>query len=278
MTFSLIDTHAHFSDAQFDLDRMECLERARVLNVDTIVEIADDPKTWEMAKNLAHKVTATAALPAQKSDRLPKMFWTCGFHPHYAQQFHDFDFASMIQAAADPLCVAVGEIGLDYVKSEASKEDQTALFRRTLEISAQINKPVVIHCRQAQSDMLRILKSFYGGTSRADLVQGVIHCFSGDIHFAQGCLELGFYLGVDGPLTYPSAKELRETLAQVPLDRLVLETDCPYLPPQSHRGKRNESAHLPTIAEKLAEIFNVSTETVAEKTSQNARKLYRILS
>ncbi len=265
LTPSLIDTHAHLCDPQFDADRPEALARALSQGIKTIVEIADEPAGWDRAKNLARASTGQ-----------PNVFWTCGFHPHYAMQGETFDFAAMRQAGAEARCVAIGEIGLDYVKSEATREAQASTFRKALEAAAEINKPVVIHCREAQADTLRILKSFYAGTSRRDFATGVIHCFSGDAYFAEGCLDLGFYLGVDGPITYPSAKALREVIAQVPLDRVVLETDSPYLPPQKFRGQRNESAHLTHIADKICELFGKSIDEISQITTQNAKNLFRL--
>ena len=262
----LIDTHAHFCDPQFDPDRPEALRRARERGVATVVEIADGPQGWEAARALAEGA----------QDSLPTLYWTCGFHPHHAAEQAGFDFDIMRRQASSPRCVAVGEIGLDYFKSQASKEDQISLFRKTLEVAADLDKPVVIHCRDAQADTLRILKSFFAGMARRDVCPGVIHCFSGDLHFAEGCLDLGFYLGVDGPVTYPGAKALREVLAQVPPDKLVLETDCPYLPPQGFRGQRNESSYLELIAGKLAELLGKSAEEVARATTANARRLYRL--
>jgi len=182
----------------------------------------------------------------------------------------------MKRQASDSSCLAIGEIGLDYAKSEASKENQMELFRKALEVAGELGKPVVVHCREAQADTLRILRSFFSGLSRYELPAGVIHCFSGDLGFAEGCLDLGFYLGVDGPITYPSAKELRDVISKVPLERVVLETDSPYLPPQPFRGKRNEPSHLTHIAERLSEIFNKSSNEIASVTTGNARKLFKI--
>ncbi len=278
---TLIDTHAHLCDPQFDADRPEALSRALNQGIGTIVEIADEPAGWDRARDLAlgstkaSSASATQSSPSNLSAQ-PNVFWTCGFHPHYAMQGETFDFAAMREAGAQERCVGIGEIGLDYVKSEAPKEAQAATFRKALEAAAEINKPVVIHCREAQADTLRILKSFYAGTSRRDSVTGVIHCFSGDAHFAEGCLDLGFYLGVDGPITYPSAKALREVIAQVPLDRVVLETDSPYLPPQKFRGQRNESAHLTHIADKICELFGKSIDEISQITTQNAKNLFRL--
>lgn len=265
-----IDTHAHLCDDQFDPDREAVLHRAKERGVNTIVEIADRPEDWEKAKVFSER------LGVKKNESLPSIFWSCGFHPHYAANSLEFNFDIMKKTASATDCAAIGEIGLDYVKSSASKEEQTALFRKSLEVAAELAKPVVIHCRQAQADCLRILKSFFGGTARQDLATGVIHCFSGDLHFAEAALDLGFYLGIDGPITYPSAKDLREVISKAPLDRIVLETDSPYLPPQHFRGKRNEPTHLVLIAEKVAELFQKSVEEISKTTTENARRLFRL--
>ncbi len=261
---SLFETHAHLCDPQFDSDRSLVLERAREKGIEALVEIADSPAGWEPARALS-----------AGSNGL-KVFWACGFHPHHAQEQENFNFDTMAEAAAEESCVAVGEIGLDYVKSAAPKEIQISLFRKALEVAASVEKPVVIHCREAQADTLRILKSFYSGLSGSQFSAGVIHCFSGDLNFALGCMDLGFYLGVDGPITYPGSKLLREVIAQAPLERIVLETDCPYLPPQGFRGQRNEPAYLSVVAEKLAQVSGKSLETVAQTTTQNAVRLFRI--
>jgi TatD DNase family protein len=261
---TLFETHAHINDSQFDLDRQAVLDRAREAGVKTVIEIAESPECWGKA----------AALAETSSN--PKIFWACGFHPHYAERQENFDFKEMKKSAENFNCLAVGEIGLDYAKSEASKDNQQALFRKTLEIAGELDKPVVIHCRDAQQDTLRILRSFFSGLARYELPSGVIHCFSGDLSFAEGCLDLGFYLGVDGPVTYPSAQGLREVLSKIPLERLVLETDCPYLPPQAFRGKRNEPAYLTHITEKLSEIFGKSSEEISQVTAANSSRLFRI--
>ena len=156
---SLIDTHAHLCDPQFSEDRDQVLSRAAAQGVQTLVEIADSPQGWEAARAFSERN------PGQGG---PRVVWACGFHPHYAGEQEGFNFDIMVETARLKGCVAVGEIGLDYVKSACSKEDQTALFRNALEVAAELNKPVSIHCREAQADTLRILKSFFGGLGRED--------------------------------------------------------------------------------------------------------------
>lgn len=264
---SLIDTHAHICDEKFDNDRAEILARAKESGIETIVEIGESPDGWGRVKEFLEKTVVPS----------PFVVWSCGFHPHYAEKFSGFDFDRMKrEASSSARCVAIGEIGLDYVKSPASKEMQIALFRKTLEIAVELKKPVVIHCRQAQRDSLDILKSFFNQTLSGERERGVIHCFSGDLSFAEECLNLGFCLGVDGPITYPSAKILREVISRVPLERIVLETDSPYLPPQDFRGKRNESSYLTFVATKLAELFNKSIEEISRTTTANAKRLFQL--
>ncbi len=262
----LIDTHAHVCDPQYDLDRKEVLLRAKEKGVHTIVEIGENPFHWDKARSFA----------ANGSVEFPELYWSCGFHPHYAESAATFDFDTMKKEAVSPRCVAIGEIGLDYFKSTAPKEEQISLFRNCLEVAAGLNLPVIIHCREAQADTLRILKSFYGGSARPDVCPGVIHCFSGDRSFADLCLDLGFYLGVDGPITYPNSNSLREVIRNVPLEKVVLETDSPYLPPQGWRGKRNEPGYVAIVASKMAELFQVDLETLGQKTTENANRLFRL--
>ncbi len=261
-----VDTHVHIRDSQYDLDRKEVLQRAKEKGVHTLIEIGEDPLEWNKTRAVALE---------QRMDG-QELYWTCGFHPHYAETAASFNFDTIKKEASGPLCVAIGEIGLDYFKSTASKEEQIFLFRKCLEAAADLNFPVVIHCREAQADMVRILKSFYGGSARPDLCPGVIHCFSGDRSFAELVLELGFYLGVDGPITYPNSHALREVIQNVPLEKIVLETDSPYLPPQGWRGKRNEPSYVAIVATKLAELFQVDIETVGQKTTENAKRVFKL--
>lgn len=264
----LIDTHAHLCDDQFDDDREAVVQRAKEKGIDIIVEIADSPSGWQKAEELSKKCMA------KRLESYPAVYWTCGFHPHCAGDFSDSDFDALKKTVLSENCVAIGEIGLDYVKSSAPKEKQISLLKKTLEIAVELDKPVVIHCRQAQSDVLKMLKSFFGGTARENVCPGVVHCFSGDLNFAEACIEMGFCLGVDGPITYPSANELRKIIPKVPLDKIVLETDSPYLPPQDFRGKRNEPSYIVCVAEKMAELFQKSSEEIARITTTNAMRLF----
>lgn len=256
----LFDTHAHLCDARFDLDRDAVLDRARAAGVGTIMEIGDSPLDWQ-------KVLALA------ESKLGSVHASLGFHPHYAQDWKPEALVDL-RAWRDRYR-AVGEIGLDYVVSTAPRETQIPVFRSMLALAVELGKPVVVHCREAFADLLPALEEHAAALS-AGGAPGVVHCFSGGREEAEKAAGLGFYLGVDGPITYPKNEPLRQAIRAVGLDRVVLETDSPYLPPQSSRGQRNEPAKVVEVAAKLAELFSCSPEEVATRTSANAVKLFRL--
>lgn len=261
MSAPLFDTHTHLGDEQFAADRDETLRRALDAGVSRLVEIADSPAEWEAAIALAR------ARPAQVRCSL-------GLHPYYADQFSEELLERLKKKILLPEVVAVGEIGLDYVKAQVSKDLQLAAFSRLLEFCRDAAKPAVIHCRGAYEDLRAVLSRTFSGPPKGRRFHGVVHCFSGEEADALACRDLGFALGVDGPVTYPKNEPLRRALAAAGVDCLVLETDCPYLPPQSSRGKRNEPAKLPEIAAKLAEACGVPLEDLAARTTRNGADLY----
>ena len=165
--------------------------------------------------------------------------------------------------------MAVGETGLDYFKGYATKENQEELLKRHFDLARAVNKPLIIHCRDAHADMIRILRE-------EKMTDGVIHCFTGSLSDAETYMEMGFFLSIAGPVTYPSARDLRETVRKLPLDRLLVETDCPLLAPQAYRGKRNEPAYVRYMAAEIAKVQERSLEEVAKHTSDNARRLFRL--
>jgi TatD DNase family protein len=254
------DTHVHLSDAQFDWDRDIAIERATVAGVSGMVEIADGPPEWEKAQALSEA-------------NLKNIWWAAGLHPYYADLATPDVWKKLKNLAHHPRFVAIGEVGLDYAKATVPPEMQKKTLRSAIEVSLQVNKPLIIHCRNAYEDLHPILKDFFYGTERCP---GVVHCFSGTQSDADKLIAMGFYLGVDGPLTYPSANDLRAVMTNVPLSRIVLETDSPYLPPQSRRGKRNEPMHVVSVGEKLAEIRGKSPMEIAKETRANALYLYGI--
>jgi len=164
---------------------------------------------------------------------------------------------------------------LDYFKCTVPKEVQTQTCRRAIDLALELNRPLILHCRDAFFDLIPILKSFFS-QSAGDGLAGVVHCFTGTLKEADELLSLGFFLGVDGPLTYPKAQSLQEVMNRVPLEKILLETDSPYLPPQPYRGQRNEPSYLPLIGVKLAEVKSLSIERIARQTYLNACRLFRL--
>ncbi|MBK8871118.1 MAG: TatD family hydrolase [Elusimicrobia bacterium] len=264
----IVETHGHLADAQFDLDRDDVLARARLSGVTPFIEIGEEEPQWAKARAL--------------SESHPDVYWTAGMHPYYANAVDGALLDRLAQSIEHPRCVAVGEIGLDYHRDDSPRDVQRKALADLLAAAVRARKPVVLHCREshpdrteAQQDLLDILRSVKVPAD-AQKPAGVAHCFQGTVPMAQSLCALGYMIGVDAPLTYPKAGALREMVATVPLEHLVLETDSPYLPPQSHRGKRNEPAHLPAIARALADIKGVPFDTVTSVTSANARRLFRI--
>ncbi|MBI3300114.1 MAG: TatD family hydrolase [Elusimicrobia bacterium] len=256
----LIDTHAHLNDARFDEDREAVIDRALASGVGTLVEIADAPADWGRAKALCRL-------------RPGRVYCTLGLHPYHAAQWRPGLEAELLAAMA-PEVVAVGEVGLDYARCSVPRPVQLEAFRGMLAAAKAADRPVVVHCRDAFADLLPVLRERYGGKSPARRYHGVVHCFSGTEDEAKECAALGFALGADGPVTYPKNEPLRRALVAAGLSAVVLETDSPYLPPQSKRGKRCEPADVAAVAARLAEAFGVDAEALAAATTANARSLY----
>lgn len=254
----LFDTHAHlhFPDLVADLDGV--LERAHAAGVTGIVTIGTDRETNPAAVALAERRAGVHA--------------TVGVHPHDASEATEADFEAMERLAIEsPKVVALGEMGLDFFRNLSPPDVQETVFRRQLGMARRLDKPVVIHCRDAHPEALAILAG-----ERVGEVGGVMHCFSADVEVAKRCLDLGLMISLAGPVTYKNAKALPEVARFVPPDRLVLETDCPYLPPHPHRGQRNEPAWVAITAARVAELRGVSPEALGEITSENARRLFRL--
>ena len=257
-----VDTHAHLGDAQFDADRDAVFERAAAAGVGRIVEIADNPDEWSRAVAIARARPAAARC-------------TLGLHPYYADRFDD-GFLKRLRAALDaaPEAVAIGEIGLDYAKADVPRDIQRRAFASIAAAARSWDVPVVVHCRDAFDDLIPMLAQAFDGRP-AGRFWGVVHCFTGTPEQAQACLELGFALGADGPVTYKKNDALREAFRLAGPDATVLETDSPYLPPQSSRGKRNEPAAVREIAERLAGVWGLPLDEAGRRTSAAAAALYR---
>ncbi|MCD9026255.1 TatD family hydrolase [Cohnella silvisoli] len=250
----LIDTHAHLDSPKFDNDREEVIFRARQAGIDTIVNIGFNRET----------IPTTMAL-AEKYDFI---YAVVGWHPTDAIDMKlEEDLAWIEQLCSHPKVVAIGEIGLDYHWDTSPKDIQHTVFREQIRLARRLNKPIVIHNRDAHEDILRLLKE-----EKASEVGGIMHCFSGSWETAKQCLDMNFHISFGGPVTFKNARVPKEVLERVPLDRILLETDAPYLTPHPYRGKRNESAYVRLVAETAAEIKGISLEEIAKITSDNGRR------
>ncbi len=251
------DSHAHLDDRKYDHDRHEMLMRAREKGVSYIVNIGYDIPSSRRSVSLANNYDFIYA--------------AVGIHPHDAAEAGEESLAELRHLAKNPKVVAIGEMGLDYYRNLSPREIQQEIFRRQIRLAIDLRKPVVIHDRDAHGDVMRILKE-----ENAALAGGIMHCFSGSLEMARECLKMGFYISVAGPVTFDNARRLREISVEIPLDRLLIETDAPYLTPEPHRGKRNESAYVVHVAERIAQLRGIPLEEVAEATTANAKRLFRI--
>ena len=253
----LIDSHCHIDDARFDADRDAMLTRARAGGVERFVTIGCDLETSRAAVALAEKNPLISA--------------TVGVHPHEVKLIQEHWYDELRSLARRDHVVAYGEIGLDYHYDHSPRDVQRNRFREQIQLARELKLPIVIHTREAQEDTIMILKE-----EKASELGGVFHCFSGDAWLAKDALDLGFYLSFSGVITFQNAVMLREIVKTVPLDRILVETDSPYLTPAPYRGKRNEPAYVRQVAEKVAEIHGISVQVAEEATTQNTRRLFRI--
>jgi TatD DNase family protein len=263
----LVETHAHLDSPRFEGERDEIVRRARASGVAEIVSIgADVDSSWSAVRF---------------ADRYDGVWAAVGVHPHAAESLSPESLAALRDLSRDPRVVAIGEVGLDYYRSHAPRRAQRAALDAQLEVATEARLPVVVHIREgaerseAYDEALAALEGWLPGWRKGDgRPPGVLHCYSGDLPTAERALALGFYVGVDGPITYPNATVLRSTIGQLPLGRLLLETDCPYLAPQARRGRRNEPSYLIYIAQEVARLFDASVDEVAQTTAANARRVF----
>lgn len=249
------DTHAHYDDKAFDNDRNALLTRLNDEGVDYILDPGCDLASSRAAIALA--------------ERFDFVYAAVGFHPEELEGYSEEAFQQMEVLAAHPKCVAIGEIGLDYYWDASHKTEQKALFRRQIDLALALDKPVIIHDREAHGDCMEIVRDYPG-------LRGVFHCYSGSAEMAEELLKRGWYLGFDGPITYNNARKALEVLALCPLERLLIETDSPYLSPVPLRGKRNDSGNLSYIVDKIAEIKGLRHEDVAAVAMANGCRLFGI--
>ncbi len=250
----LVDSHCHLDDPQFDADRDAAIERALAAGVSRMIAVGtgNGPPDLEAAVRLA--------------EEYPFIYATVGVHPHDASKATDETFARLKELAGHPKVVAIGEIGLDYHYDFSPRDAQQAVFARQVEIAGECGKPIVIHTREAWADTLATLRP-------GAPVTGILHCFTGDEGQAREALDLGLHLSFGGILTFPKAEEVRQAARMAPEDRLLVETDCPYLAPVPHRGKRNEPAFVTEVVNRLAAERGCAPERIAEATTRNIERL-----
>lgn len=254
----LFDTHTHLNDKAFDEDRDLVFERAKEAGVSLIINVGFNRETIPQTLELTRKYDFVYA--------------AVGWHPHDAADCTAADLEWIEQLArTESKVVAIGEMGLDYYWDNSPREVQKEVFRKQIALAKRVNKPIIIHDRDAHRDVVDILRE----EGAAD-VGGVMHCFGGSAEIARECLAMNFYISFGGPLTFKNAKKPKEVAAEVPLDRLLIETDAPYLTPHPFRGKRNESAYVHYVAESMAEIKGVSYEELCAITFANGKRLFRI--
>lgn len=253
----LIDTHAHLDGEDFRADLEATMERARAAGLSHIVTVGADRPSSREALNLARQHE--------------ELFCAVGVHPHDALQVDDACIEEIRALAADPKVVAIGEIGLDFYRDRSPRDIQETVFRRFIRLARELDLPIIVHDRDAHDRVMTILRE-----EKAHEVGGVLHCFSGDLALANECIAMGFLISIPGTVTYPSNEQLREVVRGVKIEHLLVETDCPYLSPVPHRGKRNEPAHVRLTAAKVAELKGLTLEDVGRITSLNARRLFGI--
>ncbi|MCI8295122.1 MAG: TatD family hydrolase [Lachnospiraceae bacterium] len=253
----LFDTHAHYDDGAFDKDREEILAGLGAVGVGAVVNVGASLESTRRTLELAW--------------RYPFIYGAVGVHPSECGALTEEDIRWIESLASGKKVVAIGEIGLDYHWEEPERGLQKKWFARQLAMARCVGLPVIIHSRDGAKDTLDILKA-----EKGEEIGGVVHCFSYTWETARVCLDMGFYLGIGGVATFKNARRLKEVVAYAPLDRLVLETDCPYLAPEPHRGKRNDSRYLSYVAEAVAAIKGIGREQVEAVTWENARRLYRL--
>lgn len=252
----IFDTHAHYDDSRFDGDRDAVLAALPEAGVELVLDPGCDLPSSRAAAALA--------------ERYGHVYAAAGIHPENCAGFQDADLAALRQLLAQPKVAAIGEIGLDYYWAENPPRDfQQMVFRKQLALAEELDLPVIVHDREAHGDSLSIIREF-------PAVTGVFHCFSGSPEMAEELLKRGWYLGFDGPITYKNARRAPEVVAITPLERMVVETDAPYLSPVPVRGRRNDSRYLPHVIAKLAEWKGVTPEEMTRITCENGKRLFRL--
>ena len=259
ISVGLVDSHAHIQGSEFAADVAQVIEQARAVGVERIIVVGG---AGDLSNN-------DAALELAKS--FSGLYATVGMHPHDAKEVSDKDLERLDELARNPQVVAVGETGLDFYYNHSPRQIQIELFCRFIHMARETGLPLVVHNREAQREVVELLRR----EGKGDL-RGVVHCFTGNYEAAREILDMGFYLSFTGIITFKNADSLRDVVRKLPLNRVLVETDSPYLAPVPHRGKRNEPAHVRFVAQTIAAVRGISLEEVAEATSNNARSLFEI--
>lgn len=254
MYHNIFDTHSHYDDEKFDPDREMILNSLQSQGVSLVVSCGCDIDTTQYNFDLAQKYNY--------------IYFAAGFHPENLDGATIDDLKIIEKFAKNEKCVAIGEIGLDYHWMNSSKDLQKQFFEAQIELAKKLDMPVIVHDREAHGDTLDILK--------ATKPKGVVHCFSGSKEMAREIIKLGMYIGLNGVVTFSNARKSLEVVKEIPIDRLVLETDCPYLAPVPMRGKKNNSSYIPFIAEKIADILDMEPQELLNITAENGKRLYSL--
>ncbi|MFS0673849.1 TatD family hydrolase [Ornithinibacillus sp. 179-J 7C1 HS] len=253
----LFDTHVHLNATQFLEDRDQVIKRAFDTGVNHMVVVGFDRETIPLAIEIA--------------EQHETIYAAVGWHPVDAIDMTNEDLAWIEELSQHPKVVAIGEMGLDYHWDKSPKDIQKEVFRKQIQLAKKVNMPIIIHNREATEDIIEILKE-----ENAKEVGGIMHCYNDSVDYVQTCLDMNFYISLGGPVTFKNAPMPKEVASVVPIDRLLIETDAPYLAPHPNRGKRNEPAFVKLVAEKIAEIRQISYEEICEKTTKNAFEVFGI--
>lgn len=251
---NIFDTHSHYDDEQFDEDRFELITSLFENGVTNIVSCGCDVPSSIANQKLSHQ--------------FEQFYFAAGFHPENLEESDIKDLEKIKELANDNKCVAIGEIGLDYHWMSSTKEKQIEYFKSQIELAKGLDMPVIVHDREAHGDTLDIL--------RETKPKGVLHCFSGSKEMAKEIIKLGMYIGLNGVVTFKNARKSLEVIKEIPLDKLVLETDCPYLAPEPNRGKRNNSGYIPHIAQRIGDELKMDAQEILDITNENARRLFNL--
>jgi len=257
---NFIDTHAHLNFSNFAQNYKEVIERARKSGVRAIINVGTSEKSSKKAIEIAHEYDKG-------------VYASVSLHPIYAHK--KFDYQAMKKLAEDKKVIAIGETGLDYHYDSENRERKKEVFRQILKLGQELEKPFIFHCREARDDFISEIKK-YAPFFKSGRLRGVMHCFPGDWNFAKEVLDLGLAISYTGLITFTKREDQLEAVRKIPLERLMIETDCPFMAPEPYRGKTNEPRYVIEIAKKIAELKNISLEKVADQTTKNAMEFFKI--